>query len=164
MDKFDWESGTIEENAYVEINGNKYYLHPPVVSGGTPVTDTNLNDMQDILNQNMITTYSTSEVKTNEVWIDDSPIYIKGFVINASTLTTITQALALSNINNFWIDVSNSYVVATNGVVLPLGHYATSTDWSRIYLLGDNAYITFGTTYSTISKTIYLVIRYTKSS
>ena len=54
MNIFQWEDGTVVERPYVEIDGTKYYVQDGTVSGGTPATATNMNEMQNILNNNML--------------------------------------------------------------------------------------------------------------
>jgi len=53
MNTFIWQDGTVTERPYVEIDGTKYYVQDGSYSGGTPVSSTNLNQMQTILNQNI---------------------------------------------------------------------------------------------------------------
>lgn len=53
MDTFEWEDGTVVERPYVLINGQKYYVQDGSVSGGTPVSSNNLNEMQNIINDNI---------------------------------------------------------------------------------------------------------------
>lgn len=95
MDIFEWENGTITERPYIEIDGVKYYVQDGTISGGTPVTANNLNEMQDIINENILDIYSTEEIKTNKVWIDDKPIYRKVYVLNS-----------LPNSSSLQIDIS----------------------------------------------------------
>lgn len=53
MNTFPWEDGTVVERPYVEINGTKHYVQDGTISGGTPASSTNLNEMQDIINDNI---------------------------------------------------------------------------------------------------------------
>ena len=55
MNTFEWEDGTLIEAPYVEIDGQKYYVHNANVSGGTAVSSSNLNEMEDIINANITT-------------------------------------------------------------------------------------------------------------
>lgn len=83
MDIFEWENGTVVERPYVEIDGIKHYVQDGTISGGTPVSSTNLISMQNILNQNMLDIYSTEEIITNKIWIDNKPIYRKCIFISS---------------------------------------------------------------------------------
>ena len=54
----------------------------------TPVTANNLNEMQNIINGNILDIYSTSEIKTNKVGVNDKPIYrvcIEIYNVNGAT-------------------------------------------------------------------------------
>lgn len=52
METFEWEDGTVVERPYVEIDGVKHYVQDGTISGGTPATANNLNEMQTILGDN----------------------------------------------------------------------------------------------------------------
>lgn len=93
--------------------------------------------------------YSTSEIKTNKIWIDGKPIYRKVLNItsqsqnhNINNLDTITYFKALVHINSLYgiCDVSNNISVQ-----------------SSIIWLEDRAL-------ANVSNTISLVIEYTKSN
>ena len=65
MNTFVWEDGTLVERPYVEIDGVKYYVQDGDVSGGTPASASNLNEMQSIINNNIETAdvYGNNYVK-----------------------------------------------------------------------------------------------------
>lgn len=109
--------------------------------------------------------YSSTETKTNEVWIDGRPIYRKTFTLNIGTATTFSQAhgITISNVSNIWVDIGNSFF-ATTSVSQSIGHYSSSDDYSRIYLTGSSINCGFGSVYSTIAKTAYITIKYVKES
>lgn len=54
MAKFKWENGKLIKNAVVEINGVEHEVTPPVVEGGTSVSDKNLNTMEDGIYEDMV--------------------------------------------------------------------------------------------------------------
>ena len=109
--------------------------------------------------------YSSTETKTNEVWIDGRPIYRKTFTMNIGTATTFSQAhgITISNMANIWIDMGNSFFI-NETVSQPMGHYASSEDNSRAYLTATTINCYFGSIYSTIAKTAYITIKYVKES
>lgn len=57
--------------------------------------------------------YSTSEVKTNKVWIDGKPIYRRVLVVNQtiSSDTTIPSTIP-NDASDYWINCGESYIVA----------------------------------------------------
>lgn len=90
MDIFEWENGTVVERPYVEIDGVKYYIQDGTVSGGTPVTADNLNEMQNILNDKLL------NIDYNE--IKNKPIIYKAWSQSVSFELPIgRQALVLCN-------------------------------------------------------------------
>ena len=69
-----------------------------------------------------IDVYSTEEVKTNKVWIDNKSVYRKVLVVNQdiSSDTTISSTIP-NNASDYWINYGESYFVAlTSPSKLPL--------------------------------------------
>ena len=66
MNTFEWENGTVIERPYVEIDGVKHYVEDGEVSGGTPATANNLNEMQTILGGNF-------QLKGKLLWTNPNP-------------------------------------------------------------------------------------------
>lgn len=66
MNTFEWKNGTIIERPYVEIDGVKHYVEDGEVSGGTPATANNLNEMQNILGGNF-------QLKGKLLWTNPNP-------------------------------------------------------------------------------------------
>ena len=80
-----------------------------------PVTANNLNEMQNIINNNIIDIYSTDEVKTNMVWIDNKPVYRK--VIEGLQLPNTNVSSYNTNVSN--IDkVTKLYGFCSNNLFL----------------------------------------------
>lgn len=94
LNKFTWQNGTQVEPAKVEIDGVSYDVTDAQYEGETPLSASNLNLMQDTLLGNVTDNldddtkipnvkavkdiYSTTEVKTNKVYIENGvkkPIY-----------------------------------------------------------------------------------------
>ena len=57
--------------------------------------------------------FSTNEIKTNKVWLDNKPIYRK--VIQATNIGTAFST-GVSNIDTFMFDVSHSYIYYNNSI------------------------------------------------
>lgn len=80
LDIFEWENGTLVEPAKVEIGGVSYDVTDAQYEGSTPISASNMNQMQTILNNNIttsineISTYSLTEQRVG-TWIDGKPIY-----------------------------------------------------------------------------------------
>lgn len=90
MNTFEWEDGTITERPYVEIDSVKHYVQDPTISGGTPVSSTNLNEMQDILNDNIDTKISKGEVLfENSAGVSGSTITLSKNWANYSTIQIV---------------------------------------------------------------------------
>lgn len=139
-----------------------------------PVTANNLNEMQNIINGNIVETCSTSEVKTNKVWIDNKPIYRKVFI---STNSSREETISLSGLNiaEAFFDFSHSYIKFSNPervtpiVVAQVGTSTTATaitgNQSGIYFASDFSSFTIetGINWSTPSKKV-VTIEYTKTT
>ena len=140
MNTFVWEDGTIIERPYVEINGTKYYVQDGSVSGGTPVTSTNLNEMQNILNGNIPIPNIVAD--GNEVKlpfkIDGRDVYAKRLSMTfgssnsnkAHGLTNFNlyNHIELSLKNNIWrlpvVEISSDYIY----------YYSTGADLGTGYV------------------------------
>lgn len=70
MNTFEWEEGTEIEAPYVFVDGDKYYVQNGSYEGGTPVTATNLNKMQNILNDNIT---NKVEGRNHVSWRNSNP-------------------------------------------------------------------------------------------
>lgn len=161
MNTFEWQNGTVVERPYVVINGTKYYVQDGSISGGTPATANNLNEMQDILNANILDVYSESELKTNKIWINDKPIYRKVFVLN-SLPNTSTYSIDISSLNIESIVSINGF---TNTGLVFNGNRTSSTT-SQIDLYADITRNNIDvTTYSDRSNLSgHIILEYTKIS
>ena len=110
--------------------------------------------------------YSTVEIKTGEKWIDNKPIYRKTFIFTGITATS--ASLSFSSLNTsetIMVDNSHSYVSTSSNFSIPINMYHTSTDYIRTYVHNGNKtlFIEFGSAY-TMSKNIYVTLRYTKTT
>lgn len=67
--------------------------------------------------------YSTSEVKTNKVWIDGKPIYRKTIYVSSLPNATATNVNHnISNVSSIWADMSFSYVRFSDGSTSPFNY------------------------------------------
>lgn len=111
--------------------------------------------------------YSTNEVKTDNYWIDGSPIYRK--VIELGTLPNSGQKLVNHGISNLDKIVSAQGTAYATGVIMPIPNVAVGTQatdlQAQVNLFFPNltqVRIITGTDRS--GYTGYLILEYTKSS
>lgn len=127
----------------------------------------NLYDKSKVYDSDYINiTYSTDEMKTGETWIDGKPIYRKTFVFTGITATSASLSFSSSNASEtIMVDNSHSYVSTSSNYSLPVNMYNSSTDYIRTYVnSGDKKlFVEFGSVY-TMSKNIYVTLRYTKTT
>lgn len=162
MNTFEWEDGTVVERPYIEIDGVKHYLQDGTMSGGTPVSSANLNEMQDIINQNIYDVYSSSETKIG-TWIDDKPIYrVVLDEISGGGVHSISIAdYAIDTMVNY-----DAMQIRDNGTVIDYEkqYFASSTDYFRVFYRKSSSTIEIrqAGTYTTYKTRI--IIYYTKLS
>ena len=110
--------------------------------------------------------YSTSEVKTNKVWIDGKPIYRKviSFTTTISSNTLFTLAHNISNLSYY--KITEAIVKSESGLsyTLPMVGYGTNTtDKLFCYMNGTNIYFYSNGSWGAIWKK-YVTIEYTKTT
>lgn len=154
-----------------KVNASDMNEIKSVVNGN----DNNVGDISTLLTNNKASivdainnmvegmSYSSNEILTNETFDGDKKVYRKDYLLNIGTDTSFEQSISLPDAENFWMDLSNSFLWSNN-ISQPPGHYASSTDWSRFYLLSNKIVCSFGTVYSSISKVAYIRIKYTKGA
>lgn len=98
--------------------------------------------------------YSTSEVKTNKVWIDGKPIYRK--MIQISVGTTDTSYTIANNISQAWIDLGNSWCTWGGNRTYPLPRLM-----SEYYITND---LKLSLKSLSGTNTGYVVVEYTKTT
>ena len=106
---------------------------------------------------NYIDTYSTSEVKTNKVWIDGKPIYRR--VYKCTTATSLAAGESWKNIPGWDVDVSR---IATITYLFGSVYYWGRIDWNK----GTNNKLLWCSLNSTITVPVdaALTIEYTKTT
>lgn len=160
---------------------NKTTLNPqPSVADVNKVTSGDMNEIKSVVNTNygevgnianLNTTdktnvvnainelkdaeiYSTSEIKTNKVWIDGKPIYRK--VIQISVGTTETSYTISSNISQAWIDMGNSWCTWGGNRTYPLPRLL-----NEYYITND---LKLAVKSASGTNTGYVTVEYTKTS
>lgn len=142
----------------------------PDIADINKVTDSDMNEIKQVVNENDDTVqeiingevYSTTEVKTNKVWIDNKPIYRK---VLSGTLPTGAGANSFS--------ISNSEIISVNGFVKStydswwsINNYFSEQRYNINCRLSENRneiVLECGAFYNTSSK-YFLIVEYTKKT
>jgi len=111
--------------------------------------------------------YSTSEVKTNKVWIDGKPIYRK--VINFGNLPNAAIGYVQTGFAQGEIFVTRASGVTTNGTTqyfLPYVHPTTLGKCVSLYAetTSGNIVVTIRTGEDRSAHTAYVILEYTKTT
>lgn len=110
--------------------------------------------------------YSQEERRIG-TWLNGKPLYQKTMVITIKDGITSTQFnLDIPNIDYIYIDSGNSSIKFKDMSFVQLGFYSSATDFSRAYIDGGKTVggITLGSAYTTGEKTVYLTLKYTKTT
>lgn len=110
--------------------------------------------------------YSQEERRIG-TWLNGKPLYQKTMTITIGDGIISTQFnLNISNIDYIYIDSGNSSIKFKDMSFVQLGFYSSSTDFSRAYIDGGKTTggISLGSAYSTGVKTVYLTLKYTKTT
>lgn len=114
-----------------------------------------------------VDTYSTNEVKTNKVWIDNKPVYRKVLVVNQtiSSDTTISSTIP-DGVSDYWINYGESYFEASTTLArLPLSYAHPSAQSAQISAwLSDKDTITIRVGASQSVSKMVAVLEYTKTA
>lgn len=105
--------------------------------------------------------YSTSEVKTNKIWINDEPIYRK--VISLGSLPNSSSKNVAHNVSNLG-RIVNIYGFAYSSTYTFCLPYTTNTNSSNIALYSSSTNVIIETGQDRSNFTGYAIIEYTKSS
>ena len=107
--------------------------------------------------------YSTTETKTNKVWIDGKPIYRKVFVYTGTIRPSAADVVVanLSDVNpNTWVSV-NMIAVTDGNVILPVPAANANLNYVLEWWLSGNT-IKIGTGASRTLKRVHTIVEYTK--
>lgn len=110
--------------------------------------------------------YSTTETKTNKVWIDGKPIYRKVFPINITSGVGGILVVNFRGTHNLstLIDL-HTICVGNNNAVDITNYYNNANDMFRIFLdESGNFYFVRGSNYPSLPVTGYLIAEYTKTT
>ena len=101
----------------------------PSIADKNKVMDTDMNQIKSVVNAGIDAleeiiegnVYSTTEVKTNEKFIDGKDIYRKSIVVQSlpSSAGSVQYNHNISNVDKIWIDCSNTYLANPNGEFQP---------------------------------------------
>lgn len=109
--------------------------------------------------------YSTSEVKTNKVWIDNKPIYRKIVETNftSSTGNQIIKTLSSLGLNN--IDTVIKMKTISQGNPIEEDYFVSSEDTLRSFIDISNQFIVkIGNDFPTKPVKVYTIVEYTKTT
>ena len=107
--------------------------------------------------------YSTSEVKTNKVWIDGKPIYRK-VVETSFTGTQVSKTYTLSNLGLSSVSTFTKLKSISNHDPIEEDYYAGTNDYVRTFINNTGLNIVIGSSYPTKPVTIYTIVEYTKTT
>lgn len=155
-----------EETGSVEIYGKEsYYIEPYDDLDSTNINKSLSANQGRVLNEKItsLTTYSTTETKTGETWIDGKPLYKKvyeGIAINSNE--TI-----IDNISGIDVKMIYGWLVKTaEGFIQPLGSYDSmeNTSTSRVFYGSPYIKVQAASHYQTGEYTTRVIIEYTKTT
>lgn len=106
--------------------------------------------------------YSTTEVKTNKVWIDDKPIYRK--VVELGNLPNSTSKQVAHNISDYDVvtSLSGTAIDTTDKTVFPLPRATGDNNYINLHMTSTNIIVSDGVNRTTFVG--YAVVEYTKSN
>lgn len=132
-------------------------INKDLIISGTGVT------LEETINQPDI--YSTTETKTNKVWIDGKPIYRK--VINFGSLPNNTTKYIPHNINNIDKVIEIRGYATESGTKnfypLPLQYKGADSSYNVEILVNNNNVIA-GASQNRSMYTAYVILEYTKNN
>ena len=106
--------------------------------------------------------YSTSETKTNKVWIDGKPIYRK--VISATSPSSVNIWVGVGSISNLSVLISISGTLAgtSDGRILPINYPEPSYEIVTTVIRGSVQMRTSTSVFT--SKPCHIILEYTKTT
>lgn len=149
----------------------------PIIPGTAQIINAYGNSTKDgyscnYVNNALVDTYSTSEVKTNKVWVDGKPIYRK--VITGTTTTKDTAFNVAHGVSNYGIMMidNKSFVKSVSGsniFILPINCPPnTSSEYNkrpvRAYVSTNNISIYIGGYNGYTSFDYAIILEYTKTT
>ena len=128
MSKFNWKNGNLIEPAKVTIGSMTYNVTEPIYEGETPLSAENLNLMlNEIYNDMIIKILDDELIKTGQK-LNGKDIYIKRIIIpSLPNASTQVYPHHIDNVDEIWMDLSNSYMKWQNGDTAPLNYIGNGT-------------------------------------
>lgn len=126
---------------------------------------TNTSDIENLENDiENLQTYSTSEVNTGKVWIDNKPIYRKIITYTYSQgSTTGSVNSELSNLS--YINIKAMVHKDTNDNDWePIPYYSSSSDWCRLFYRSSSNTIQIRSSATSSTFYLYIILEYTKTT
>lgn len=167
-----WENGItpVDENNMNNIEQGIYNNFLDIESVNNKIG--NLSNLNTTEKSNLVSAinelkdkdaYSSSEIKTNKIWIDNKPIYRKVLTLNITQSSqAVTENVSSLNIETmtFIMGISQSDPTSTNYT------WDGTLDKFRAYYnpINKNIYAQTGSNYPTVPCTVYVIIEYTKTS
>lgn len=109
------------------------------------------------INNNLTYVISSEESKTHDTFFG-KPIYTKTFRFTTLLSGTLSVELNIPDVDNSWIDISNSFMISTttsnNGYTVPIvssmyfnntgtgNNWTCATDKSKLYMYADSGWNT----------------------
>lgn len=117
----------------------------------------------------IVNTFSTSEIKTNDKWIDGKPLYRKTYKIENFTVPSngeYTYTNTISNLGVAMFDKSHTFLVRSNGNIMTgIGTDGNSAYWFDARSISSTGNLLFMVGSSIASgATIYATVLYTKTT
>lgn len=111
-------------------------------------------------------TYSTSEVKTNKVWIDGKPIYRTVITITTVSSGSYTSTDYISNFDTI-VSISGTFTSSQDTTIRPLPfiNYSTLNDFIGVSVDGTgHAVIKSGSSWTSMTNNHKIIVEYTKTT
>lgn len=126
----------------------------------------NAKSVKGYVDNKVIETYDTNEVKTNKVWIDGKPIYRRTFSGTLTVSSPRTTHTIGSNISSSWVDNGNSFLNTPDSVRAINSSESADTTTNVRTEITDNKtilnVISGGSSYYV--GTYYVTVEYTKTT
>lgn len=149
--KFDVDTLTTLEQVTASTDVSK-----PVGAGAVQELNSSLND----ISSNLREIYSTSEVQTNDIWIDGKPIYRKTYIV--SSPSSGANIDSLNDIDTMIKMYGTCKHGNGNTIVLPYSAAPSANNWALIQFNNDKSLSVY---YGSTSLTnVIITIEYTKNT
>lgn len=108
--------------------------------------------------------YSTEEIKTNKVWIDGKPIYMKTIIVEEiGNNKNFEVAYNIENVDMIWVNGEASFVSAAHETLPTSCHYG-GDDWIRIWVNKNLNVIRLRSPANLTGYSAYVTLNYTKTT